>query len=383
MRRVGQLVRQAGGYRALVPSPFPPNPPVQIAGEVQRLLSEADRALGMLAGSVHTLPNPDLFVTMFVRQEAVLSSKIEGTRSSLHDVLGAEANVPDPERPRDVGEVLAYIRAMNHGLARLAELPISTRLIREIHDVLMADAGSRVTPGELRLTQNWIGPAGATLAEATFVPPPPHLVPECLAQLEHFLHSDDDVPLLVKVGMAHAQFEMIHPFLDGNGRVGRLLITFLLCERGVLSKPVLYLSRFFERHRSEYYDRLQGAHTRGEIEEWLAFFLRGVKETSIDAARTAAAVLRLRERHRREVTERLGRAAANGLRVLEYLFEEPVVSAKDVQALLGTTFAGANQIVSRLSELGLLVEITGNARHRRFRYEPYVRLFTDERETEA
>ncbi len=380
MARVGQLVLQPAGYRALVPGPFPPDPPVQVTGELQRLLSEADRALGVLAGSVHTLPNPDLFVAMFVRKEAVLSSRIEGTRSSLHDVLGAEANVPDPKRPRDVGEVLAYVEAMNHGLARLKALPVSVRLICEIHGVLMAGAGSRVTPGELRRSQNWIGPPGATLADATFVPPPPDLVPEGLSQLERFIHAEDVLPLLIKVGMAHAQFETIHPFLDGNGRVGRLLITFLLCERDVLPKPVLYLSRFFEEHRPEYYDLLQGVHVRGEFEEWLAFFLRGIAQTSIEAAGTAGRILKLREHHRSEVTSRLGRAAGNGLRVLERLFEQPVVSAKDVQALLGTTFAGANQIVSRLVDIGILREITGQARNRRFLYESYVALFADDPE---
>lgn len=380
MARVGRLVRQPAGYRALVPAPFPSDPPIVITSELQRLLSEADRALGILAGSVRTLPNPDLFVSMFVRKEAVLSSRIEGTRSSLQDVLGAEAQVPDPERPRDVGEVLAYVGAMNHGLARLGELPVSVRLIREIHGQLMAGAGRHVAPGELRSTQNWIGPPGATLTEATFVPPPPDLVAGALSELERFLHRDDDVPLLIKIGMAHAQFETIHPFLDGNGRVGRLLITFLLCERNVLPEPVLYLSTFFERNRRNYYDLLQGVHTRGELEEWIAFFLRGVAQISIESADTAGQILQLRERHRAEVTERLGRAAGNGLRVLEHLFLQPVVSTKDVEALLGTTFQGANQIVNRLAELGVLREVTGQARNRRFRYEPYVRLFADEAE---
>ncbi len=375
MARVGRMIMQPAGYRALVPAPFPPDPPVALTPELVRLLSEADRALGVLAGSVRTLPSADLFVSMYVRKEAVLSSRIEGTQSSLQDVLGAEANIADPKRPRDVAEVLAYIDAMNHGLRRLAELPVSTRLIREIHGKLMAAVGSHVAAGELRRTQNWIGPPGATLAEATFVPPPPDVVPGALAELERFLHGEDDVPLLIRIGMAHAQFETIHPFLDGNGRVGRLMITFLLCERGVLPKPVLYLSSFFEQHRADYYGLLRAVHTRGELEEWLAFFLRGVARTSLDAAETAGSILQLRERHRAEVAERLGRAAGNGLRVLEHLFEQPIVSTKDVQALLGITFAGANQIVRRLVSLGVLREVTGRARNRRFRYDAYVRLF--------
>ncbi|HEY0839483.1 MAG TPA: Fic family protein, partial [Vulgatibacter sp.] len=322
--RAGRYVRQPEGYRAFFPAPLPPEPSVQIAGELQRLLSEADRALGRLDGSVQTLPNPDLFVYMYVRKEAVLSSQIEGTQSSLQDLLAAEAHVLGRDRPRDVDEVVNYVRAMKHGLARLSELPVSVRLIREIHtELLRGVRGSHLTPGELRRSQNWIGPGGCTLAEATFVPPPPAEVPAALGALEAFLHREDDVPLLVKIGLAHAQFETIHPFLDGNGRVGRLLITFLLCERGVLYKPVLYLSHYFKRHRQRYYEALQAVRDDGDFEGWLAFFLRGVAEVSVEAADTARRILELREAHRRAITERMGRAAGNGHRVLEWLYEQP------------------------------------------------------------
>lgn len=379
--RAGRYVRQLEGYRAFFPAPLPPAPPVRIAGELQRLLSEADRALGRLDGSVQTLPNPDLFVYMYVRKEAVLSSQIEGTQSSLQDLLAAEAHVLGRDRPRDVDEVVNYVRAMKHGLGRLAELPVSVRLIREIHtELLQGVRGSHLTPGELRRSQNWIGPGGCTLSEATFVPPPPSEVPAALGALEAFLHREDEVPLLVKIGLAHAQFETIHPFLDGNGRVGRLLITFLLCERGVLHKPVLYLSHYFKRHRQRYYEALQAVRDDGDFEGWLAFFLRGVAEVSVEAADTARRILELREAHRRAITEHMGRAAGNGHRVLEWLYEQPIVSVKEVQELLGTTFAGANQIVHRLEELGVLREFTGQARHRRFSYEGYVRLFAEEGE---
>lgn len=267
---------------------------------------------------------------------------------------------------------------MNHGLARLAELPVSVRLIREIHaELLRGVRGSRLEPGELRRSQNWIGPGGCTLAEATFVPPPPHEVPGALAALETFLHTDDDLPLLVKIGLAHAQFETIHPFLDGNGRIGRLLITFLLCERGVLRKPVLYLSHYFKQYRQEYYDRLQAVRDTGDFEAWLRFFLRGIAEVSVEAADTARWILELREQHRRAITDHLGRAAGNGHRVLERLYEHPIVSVTDVRQMLGTTFAGANQIVQRLVDLKILAEMTGRARHRRFRYDAYVRLFEE------
>ena len=238
--RSGRYAAQATGYSAFIPAPLPPDPPVRLEGVLQQLLSDADRALGRLDGSVHTLPNPDLFVYMYVRKEAVLSSQIEGTQSSLQDLLSVEASVSGIETPRDVDEVVNYVRAMNRGLARLADLPVSVRLIREIHEELLSGVrGSRLMPGELRRSQNWIGPAGASLGQASFVPPPPEIVPEALGQLERFIHADDDLPLLVKIGLAHAQFETIHPFLDGNGRMGRLLITFLLCERKALDKPVL------------------------------------------------------------------------------------------------------------------------------------------------
>jgi Fic family protein len=377
--RAGRYIAQPTGYRAFIPAALPPTPAVRITGDLQRLLSDADRALGRLDGSVQTLPNPDLFVYMYVRKEAVLSSQIEGTQSSLQDLLAAEAHVLGEGRPGDVEEVVNYVRAMKHGLNRLATLPVSVRLIREIHEVLLKGVrGSRLTPGELRRSQNWIGPGGCTLAQATFVPPPPNEVPTALGALETFLHGQEDLPLLVKIGLAHSQFETIHPFLDGNGRVGRLLITFLLCERGVLHKPVLYLSHYFKRHRQQYYERLQSVRDTGDFESWLAFFLRGVAEVSVEAADTARRILELREQHRRAITDNLGRAAGNGHRVLEQLFEQPIMSVGDVRTLLGTTFAGANQIVQRLREVGILVEFTGQARHRRFRYDAYIRLFDEE-----
>jgi Fic family protein len=259
------------------------------------LLSAADRALGRLEGSVLTLPNPDLFVFMYVRKEAVFSSQIEGTQSSLQDLLAAEAQLFDQNMPRDVEEVVNYVRAMNHGLARLRDLPVSMRLIREIHGELMRGArGGRLQPGELRMSQNWIGAAGSTLATASFIPPPHHLVPEALGDLEKFLHADDALPPLVKIALAHVQFETIHPFLDGNGRVGRLLITFLLAECGVLHKPVLYLSHYLKQHRQAYYDHLQSVRLRGAWEEWLTFFLRGVIEVAGEAADTARRIQILR-----------------------------------------------------------------------------------------
>ncbi|MCX5975548.1 MAG: Fic family protein [Coprothermobacterota bacterium] len=376
--RAGRYVTQPTGYRAFIPAPLPPNPPVQITGELLMLLSQADHALGRLDGSIQTLPHPNLFVYMYIRKEAVLSSQIEGTQSSLQDVLSAEAKILAPNRPKDVDEVVNYVRAMNYGLERLAELPVSTRLIREIHaELLQGVYSSHLTPGELRTSQNWIGPGGCTLSDATFVPPPPHEVPQKLAELEQYLHADTGLPLLIKIGLVHAQFETIHPFLDGNGRVGRLLITFLLCEQRVLLKPVLYLSYFFKQHRQQYYEELQSVHHAGTWEQWLTFFLRGIAEVSEQATDTARKILSLREAHRHMITENLGRAAGNGHRLLEHLYEHPIVSVNDVLGLIGTTYQAANNLVIRMANSGILREVTGQVRNRRFIYQSYIDLFHD------
>jgi Fic family protein len=375
--RAGRYVKQPTGYNAFIPASLPPKPPVRIAGKLQMLLSEATLALGRLDGSIHTLPNPDLFVLMYVRKEAVLSSQIEGTQSSLQDVLAAEAKILDPETPRDVDEVLNYIRAMNYGLGRLEEIPVSVRLIKELHERLMKGVrGAHLTPGEIRASQNWIGAGGASLKDALFVPPPPEQIAPALGDLERFLHHESNIPLLIQIGLAHAQFETIHPFLDGNGRVGRLLVTFLLKQRGVLQQPVLYLSHFFKRHRHEYYEHLQATRDKGDWEQWLEFFLRGVAEVSAEATETARRILVLRDNHRAAITENLGRAAGNGHRVLETLYKTPITNVKAVRDISGTSFAAANELVKKLVTIGILKEMTGQRRNRSFRYDPYVDLFT-------
>ena len=374
--RAGRYITQPAGYRTFLPAPLPPDPPVRITGGIQELLSQAALALGRLDGSIQTLPNPDLFVYMYVRKEAVLSSQIEGTQSSLQDLLAAEAKIFAPNRANDVNEVANYVKAMNHGLRRLSELPVSVRLIREIHTKLLQDVrGSHLTPGGLRTSQNWIGPAGCTLREAVFVPPQPHQVVQDMSQLERFIRVDKGLPLLIKIGLVHAQFETIHPFLDGNGRVGRLLITFLLCEQGVLRKPVLYLSHFFKQHRQQYYEELQSVRDAGTWERWLTFFLRGIVEVSGQATDTARRILALREEHRRMINENFGRAVGNGHRTLEYLYEHPIVSVGDVQGLTGTTYPAANNLVARMVDSRILHEFTGQARNRGFMYQSYIELF--------
>lgn len=377
--RAGRYIRQEAGYSAFVPASLPPEPPVYMDEEMLTLLSDADRALGRLDGSIQTLPDPDLFVFMYVRKEAVLSSQIEGTQSSLDDVLEAEAAITDPTRPKDVEEVLNYVDAMNFGLSRLDDIPVSVRLLKEIHARLLRGVrGFEKQPGELRRSQNWIGPGGANLLDATFVPPPVHELPRVLGDFETFLHADAPLPALIRIGLAHAQFETIHPFLDGNGRVGRLLITFLLCERDMLSRPVLYLSYYFKRHRADYYELLQRVRDEGDWESWLKFFLRGVADVSREATETARRIVDLRETHRNTIVADFGRVAGNGLSVLERLYSRPYVSINDVAGIAEVSYPAASSLMSKLVDAGLLVEVTGNARNRRYAYSPYINIFSAE-----
>ena len=376
--RAGIDVSQLSGdlrYKAFIPKPLPPNPPLIFDEELLEFLSNADRALGRLDGITETLPNPDLFVAMYVRKEAVLSSQIEGTQSSLVDLLEYESDRAIKGIPGDVEEVMNYVHAMNYGLERLAELPVSLRLIREVHEKLLQGVrGGERMPGEFRTTQNWIGPAGCTIADASFVPPPPHEVMPALGSLEKYIHDESPMPLLVKTGLVHAQFETIHPFLDGNGRVGRLLITLLLCERGILRKPLLYISYYFKQNRAEYYDRLSGIRTRGDWEGWLKFFLKGVYQVSIQATETSRNVLRLREEHRRLVQEKVP-GMVNGLALLDALYASPVVTVKLAANLLGVSKAAANTIVARLCDVGILRQIGEGSRNRSFAYSEYLGIF--------
>ncbi len=380
--RAGRYIQQSTGYRAFIPEPLPPDPPVQMDLELTKGLSDADRALGRLDGVASILPNPNLFVAMYVRQEAVLSSQIEGTQSTLEDVLQFEARGGSRKDRRrslemDVEEVVNYVDAMNFGLSRVADLPLSLRLLREIHGRLLQGVrGERRNPGEFRRTQNWIGPADSTLKTAQFVPPPPHEMHQFLDNLEKYLHNTD-VPTLLLCGLAHAQFETIHPFLDGNGRIGRLLITFLLCERQVLAQPLLYLSHYLKAHRAEYFDRLMAIRNQGDWESWLKFFLQGVYLTSHAATRRARAILGLLEQHRQTVNQYLpGRH--NGLRLLDYLFEQPIISVRMAENHLGCAYATAGKLVEEFERLEIVRESTGQKRHRQYRFVSYLDLFRDQ-----
>jgi Fic family protein len=369
-------VPQSGAYAAFVPKPLPPTPPLELEAELLTLLEQAGTELGRLDGITEVIPDPDFFVSMYVRREAVLSSQIEGTQSTLEDLLEREIGADGDDQRSDVLDIVNYVAAMNFGLARLETLPVSLRLIREIHRELLKDGrGSHATPGEFRKTQNWIGPDGATIEQATFIPPPVPEMKEALADFEGFLHEEGDYSTLIDVGLAHAQFETIHPFLDGNGRVGRLLNTFLLVQQGVLRKPLLYLSYYFKLHRTEYYDRLMAVRLKGDWEGWLRFFLQGVVQTAKEATATAGSIFELRESHRTRIIERgLG---DNGLRLLSALFQQPLINVNLASSILGTTYPTASRLVTGLEEMEILKEITGRKRSRIYRYQPYVSLFDD------
>jgi Fic family protein len=375
--RSGRYIKQGSGpagYRAFIPANLPPDPPLEMDAELIRLMSDADRSLGRLDGVATVLPNPNLFVAMYVRHEAVLSSQIEGTQSTLEDVLQFEINAKGHDYPKDTEEVVNYVHAINYGLVRLDKLPLSLRLIREIHAKLLEGVrGSNRTPGEFRRSQNWIGPPDCNLNTAAFVPPPVHEMYQALDNLEKFLHNATSLPVLIHCGLAHAQFETIHPFLDGNGRVGRLLITFLLCQREALQRPLLYLSHYLKFHRAEYYDRLMAIRNDGDWEGWLRFFLRGVHEVSESATSTARAILNLREQHRGMIIKMSGNAGV--LRLLDHLFEQPVISVKIAAEYLQCSYIYANKLIHQLVELEMLRETTGGQRNRRYAYKPYLDLF--------
>jgi Fic family protein len=361
----GTYIRQPSGYSAFVPAPLPSAPKVAFD---EMLFERALVALGRLDGFAHRLPNPDLFLSLYVRHEAVLSSQIEGTRSTVDDLLVFEAGQPYRGVPDDVQEVANYVRALNHGLARLREgFPMSLRLIREVHRELMHGVrGQHSDPGEFRRTQNWIGPPGATLATATFVPPPVHEMERALSDLEDFLH-DEGGSSLVATGLAHAQLETIHPFLDGNGRLGRLLIALQLCDRGLLREPLLYLSRFFSANRSEYYARLGAIRESGDWAGWMDFFLRGVASESVDAFEKAERIVGLRE----DVL-----ASSSGeVEMTDLIFARPILTIRAVEEALDVVYNTAAKLVRQFEQLGYLDEITGQRRNRLYRFGPYLDLF--------
>lgn len=378
-RKTGEysITSPAGeAVRAFVPSPLPPDPPLELHS-LFPLLDRANQSVGRLDGLSNVLPNTELFLYMYVRKEAVLSSQIEGTQSSLSDLLLFENDAMPGVPLDDVQEVSNSIAAMQHGLARLQDgFPLSLRLIQEIHAVLLRDGrGTDRTPGEFRRSQNWIG--GTRPGNAVYVPPPPERLLECLDDFEKFLHGDQrQLPLLVQLGLVHVQFETIHPFLDGNGRLGRLLITLLLCARGALRHPLLYLSLFFKIHRDRYYDLLQQVRTEGAWEGWLEFFLEGTESTAKQAADSAVEIIRLFEADRARV-QAIGRSSLSALRVHEYLQKKPLINISLAARSLQLSVPTVTNALERLQTLGVVREITGRQRDRMFAYSRYLEILSE------
>lgn len=370
--RAGSIQRQPSGYEAFIPAPLAPLPTIDIDAEILELVSEASTKLGRLDGIGRSLPNPELFISIFVRQEALLSSQIEGTQCTLDDIL----NFPiEPQKEdEDVKEVINYVEAMKYGLARLPVLPLSRRLLCEIHEVLLRGSrGKEKTPGQVRKSQNWI--KGTSPADAHYVPPPVYEMENCLADFEKFLHVKKNIIPLIQVAIAHAQFESIHPFLDGNGRLGRLLITLFLCERQLLSQPLLYLSHFLKGNQFDYYRRLDAIRQDGDWEGWIKFFLNGVIRVSDQAIKNAENLTALSAAHHQLLRD--NKSSNSALLLLEYLYEQPTINVGMVEKQLGCVYATAKSAIQELEDLGLLKETTGFKRNKKYEYAPYLAFWRE------
>ena len=378
-KRIGRYIKSSvvGGeyYTAYLPKPLPPEPPINMQ-QIYPLLDKASVAVGRLDGLSVVLPDTELFLYMYVRKEALLSSQIEGTQSSFSDLLIYENNGTPGVPIDDVAEVSSYVASMNYGLERLNDLPLSLRLIREIHEILMRNSrGSTKQPGEFRTTQNWIG--GSRPGNAVFVPPPPEYLMECLDNLEKFIHDENiAMPTLIKAALIHVQFETIHPFLDGNGRLGRLLITFLLCAAGLLKKPLLYLSLFFKNRRDEYYSHLQNVREKGEWEEWIKFFLEGVVLTSEQATETARRIIALFDSDRKKI-ETSDKSSTSVLVIHKYMQSHPVVGTTKLKDACDLTLPTVLRSLGILEYMGIVKEITGRERHRIYIYKDYISILNE------
>lgn len=364
-RAPGRVLRHPKGYWTFIPQPLPPT--MAWSAGLVTALSKADRALGELAGLASMLPNPNLLIQPLIRREAVLSSRIEGTRASLGDLYAFEAvQLTLFEFPEDVQEVRNYVLALQYGLERLATLPVSLRLMRELHAHLLKGVrGEQWAPGEFRRSQNWIGAPGSTIQTATYVPPPVDEMNQALNDMEKFIHERDDLPALIRLALVHYQFEAIHPFLGGNGRVGRLLNTLLLHDWGLLSQPVLYLSAYFEANRQAYYDRLLAVSQKGAWDEWLKYFLYGVQTQAADSVRRIQRLQALRDGYRGQFQQT--RSAARLLQVIDWLFNQPIFDIPQLSQMLSVNYSAAQRYVLQLEKAGIISEITGQARNRVYR----------------
>ncbi len=374
--RSGQYIQQIAGYKAFIPKPLPPEPPLVCDDELREKLRHAMQLLSQLDGFSYALPNIELFIAMYVKKEALLSSQIEGTQASLENVLEFESGMP-VENLADIEEVINYIKALNYGIKRLEHFPMSLRLIKELHAILLDQVrGKNKTPGEFKRSQNWIGAPGSTLHTAFFVPPPPDETMKALADLEKYMHEGSIYAKLIDCALIHYQFETIHPFLDGNGRVGRLLITLYLLWKGTVKKPFLYLSYFFKKNRQEYYDRLTMTRQSGNYEQWVLFFIRGVIETAQSAIEDTKSILALQQEHQNLIIER-GIASPYAYKLLYHLFSAPIVSIKDTQVSLKITYPTASHLITQFVNNDIIREMTGKKRSRRFAYTRYLSILSE------
>ena len=372
INRAGELKTNLSGeaaYQSFTPSPLPPNPPIELDGELVRLLVAANKQITLLEGLAARIPNVNLFVSMYVRKEALMSSQIEGTQATLEDVLDP---MLDENANRDVSDVINYIKATNFAIARLKELPLCNRLIKEIHAVLMQGVrGQEKNPGEFRTSQNWIGGAGSTLRTARYIPPAPLDMTEGMSDLEKYMNADDDLDVLIRAALIHYQFESIHPFLDGNGRIGRLLITLFLMQKGVLTTPALYISYFLKQNRIEYYDRMTEVRNKGHYEQWVRFFLQAFYEAAKDATETIDMLTALHDRNMAVIYD-MGRTKNSATRVFAYLETNPIIEIKKTAEALGMSYNAVSGAVNRLVEAKILVQSGKTSRSRTFAYAEYL-----------
>lgn len=371
-QRAGEYKTNLSGeaaYKSFVPTPLPPNPPIELDRGGVSLLVKANQQLTLLEGLATRIPNVSLFVSMYVRKEALMSSQIEGTQATLEDVLDP---MLDENANRDVADVVNYIKATDYAIARRRELPLSNRLIKETHAVLMQGVrGQEKNPGEFRASQNWIGGAGSTLKTARYIPPTVLDMEEAMSDLEKYFHTDDDLDVLIRAGLIHYQFESIHPFLDGNGRIGRLLISLYLMERGVLTTPALYISYFLKQNRIEYYDRMTEVRNKGNYEQWIEFFLRAIYESAADAIEAIDKLTTLHDKNV-AVVEGMGRASQTAMRVFSYLEANPIIEIQKTATALDMAFNTISGAVNRLSQAGILSQANNTNRNRTFAYTDYL-----------
>lgn len=356
-------------YKSFMPNPLPPDPPVELTEDIVSLLVKANSQLAVLESVATRIPNVELFVSMYVRKEALMSSQIEGTQATLEDVLNP---MLDANTNRNVADVVNYIKATEFAIKRLQTLPLCNRLIKETHAILMEGVrGQEKNPGEFRYSQNWIGGQGSTIKNARYIPPSPYDMSDAMSDLEKYINADDELDALIRAALIHYQFETIHPFLDGNGRVGRLLITLFLMEKKVLTTPALYISYFLKRNRVEYYDRMTEVRTKGNYEQWIKFFLQAIMESAEDAVATIDELIALHDANV-AVISRLGRAAKNAILVFNYLESNPIIEIRKTSEALGIAFNTVSSAVNRLVDAGILIQTSGISRNRTFVYEAYL-----------